>query len=192
MQNSIGFTISKELATLIREGAAKTKSATATKKKAAEELAAQGARGEWFSKAGVDAGHISKETLAGVQSLIASGLLDKAEFALWSMDSKAAKANNLQNERNALTSEVNTYLASFRAMIETAWRKANPEEAKVEAEVKPDEDKPDEPKPDAPVKMGGDVRKVLKSLILEIAGMDCQNREEILQDLNHAESLMTW
>ena len=128
------FTINKEVATLIREGASKTKSATALKKKAAEELAAQGARGEWFSKAGVDSGYISKETLAGVQGLIASGLLDKAQFALWAMDSKAAKANNLQDERNALTSEVNKYLASFRAMIETAWRKLNPEEAKAEAD----------------------------------------------------------
>ena len=192
MQKSIGFTINKEVATLIREGASKAKSAFALKRKAAEALASEGARGHMFTKDGVDAGHISKETLQGLQRLIASGLLDKAQFALWATDAKVAKANNLQNERNALTSEVNTYLASFRAMIETAWRKANPEEAKVEAEVKPDEDKPDEPKPDAPVKMGGDVRKVLKSLILEIAGMDCQNREEILQDLNHAESLMTW
>ena len=182
------FTISKEIATLIREGAAKTKSATATKKKAAEELAAQGARGEWFSKAGVDAGHISKETLAGVQGLIASGLLDKAEFALWSMDSKAAKANNLQDERNRLTSEVNKYLASFRAMIETAWRKANPEEAKAEA----DKEESDKEEKEAPVKMAGDVRAMLKALILEVAGMECQNRDKILENLNAAEALMTW
>lgn len=179
------FTINKELATLIREGASKTKSATATKKKAAEELAAQGARGEWFSKAGVDAGHISKETLSGVQGLIASGLLDKAEFALWSMGSKAAKAANKQDERNALTSEVNKYLASFRAMIETAWRKLNPEEAKSEAD-KEESDK------EEPVKMGGDVRTALKALILEVAGMDCQNRDEILEHLNAAEAAMTW
>ena len=179
------FTISKEVATLIREGAAKTKSATATKKKAAEELAAQGARGEWFSKAGVDAGHISKETLSGVQGLIASGLLDKAEFALWSMGSKAAKAANLQNERNALTSEVNKYLASFRAMIETAWRKANPEEAEAEAD-KEESDK------EEPVKMAGDVRAQLKALILEVAGMDVANRDKILEHLNAAEAAMTW
>ena len=188
MKNSIGFTISKELATLIREGASKTKSATATKKKAAEELAAQGARGDWFSKAGVDAGHISKETLQGVQGLIASGLLDKAEFALWSMDSKAAKAANLQDTRNALTSEVNKYLASFRAMIETAWRKLNPEAAVAEAEA----DEADEADKEAPIKMAGDVRAMLKALILEVAGMDCQNRDAILEKLNAAEALMTW
>ncbi len=192
MQNSIGFTISKELATLIREGASKTKSATATKKKAAEELAAQGARGEWFSKAGVDAGHISKETLAGVQGLIASGLLDKAEFALWSMGSKAAKAANLQDTRNALTSEVNKYLASFRAMIETAWRKANPDAAKAEAEGKADKEEADKEEKEAPVKMGGDVRKVLRALILEVAGMDVANRDKILEHLNAAEAAMTW
>jgi len=185
------FTISKEIATLIREGAAKTKSATATKKKAAEELAAQGARGEWFSKAGVDAGHISKETLFGVQGLIASGLLDKAEFALWAMDAKAAKAANLQDTRNALTSEVNKYLASFRAMIETAWRKANPDAAKAEAdEVEADE--ADKEEKEAPVKMGGDVRKVLRALILEVAGMDVANRDKILEHLNAAEAAMTW
>lgn len=184
------FTINKEVATLIREGAAKTKSATATKKKAAEELAAQGARGDWFSKAGVDAGHISKETLSGVQGLIASGLLDKAEFALWSMDAKAAKAANLQDTRNALTSEVNKYLASFRAMIETAWRKANPDAAKAETD-KEESDKEESDK-EEPVKMAGDVRKVLRALILEVAGMDCQNRDEILEHLNAAEAAMTW
>ena len=184
------FTINKELATLIREGAAKTKSATATKKKAAEELAAQGARGEWFSKAGVDAGHISKDTLQGVQGLIASGLLDKAEFALWSMDAKSAKAANLQDARNALTSEVNKYLASFRAMIETAWRKLNPEEAKADA-AKADAAKADADK-EAPVKMAGDVRAQLKALILEVAGMDVANRDKILEHLNAAEAAMTW
>ena len=183
------FTISKEIATLIREGASKTKSATATKKKAAEALASQGARGEWFSKSGVDSGHISKETLAGVQGLIASGLLDKAEFALWSMDSKAAKAANLQDTRNALTSEVNKYLASFRAMIETAWRKLNPEEAKAQTEGNADKEESDK---EEPVKMAGDVRTVLKALILEVAGMDVANRDKILEKLNAAEALMTW
>jgi hypothetical protein len=183
------FTINKEIQSLIKEGASKAKSATALKKKAAEELAAQGARGEWFSKAGVDAGHISKETLAGVQGLIASGLLDKAEFALWSMDSKAAKAANRQDERNALTSEVNKYLASFRAMIETAWRKANPDAAKAQTEGKADKEESDK---EEPVKMAGDVRKVLRALILEVAGMDCQNRDAILEHLNAAEAAMTW
>jgi len=189
MQKSIGFTINKEVATLIREGASKAKSATALKKKAAEELAAQGARGDWFSKAGVDAGHISKDTLQGVQGLIASGLLDKAEFALWSMDSKAAKANNLQDARNALTSEVNKYLASFRAMIETAWRKLNPEAAKAESEA--DKEQSDKEEKGEPVKMG-DVRKVLRALILEVAGMDVANRDKILEHLNAAEAAMTW
>lgn len=182
------FTISKEVATLIREGAAKTKSATATKKKAAEELAAQGARGEWFSLDGVKAGYISKETFASVQSLIASGLLDKDQFALWAGGSKAAKAANLQDTRNALTSEVNQYLASFRNMIETAWRKANPEEAKAEA----DKEESDKEEKDAPVKMAGDVRTALKALILEVAGMDVANRDKILEHLNAAEALMTW
>lgn len=185
------FTINKEVAALIREGASKTKSATALKKKAAETLASQGARGEWFSKSGVDSGHISKETLAGVQGLIASGLLDKAEFALWAMDAKAAKAANLQDTRNALTSEVNKYLASFRAMIETAWRKANPDAAKAEAdEVEADE--ADKEEKEAPVKMGGDVRTALKALILEVAGMDVANRDKILEHLNAAEAAMTW
>ena len=119
--------------------------------------------------------------------MIASGLLDKAEFALWSMGSKAAKAANLQNERNALTSEVNKYLASFRAMIETAWRKANPDAAKAEAEGKADKEEKE-----APVKMGGDVRTALKALILEVAGMDVANRDKILEHLNAAEAAMNW
>ena len=184
------FAINKELQALIKEGASKAKSATALKKKAAEELAAQGARGHWFTKEGVQDAIISKETFQRLQGLIASGLLDKAEFALWSMDSKAAKAANLQDARNALTSEVNKYLASFRAMIETAWRKANPDAAKAEA-GKEESDKEESDK-EEPVKMAGDVRTALKALILEVAGMDCQNRDKILEKLNAAEALMTW
>jgi hypothetical protein len=75
-------------------------------------------------------------------------------------------------------------------MVETAWRTLNPDLAKVEAdESKADESKADESKAPA---MAGDLRAMLKALILEVAGTDCENRDAILADLNHAESLMTW
>jgi len=129
------FNIDKDTAVLIRDGAAKTKTATGAKKKAAEALAASGARGYYFTKEGVKDEFITKETFVGIQGLIASGLLSKAEFALWAMDSKAAKAAGKQDERNALTSAVNAYLASFRGMIETAWARLFPEEAKAEKDA---------------------------------------------------------
>lgn len=186
------FTISKDTATLIRDGAAKTKTATGAKKKAAEALAASGARGYYFTKEGVKSGFITKETLAGIQGLIASGLLSKAEFALWAMDSKAANTAGKQDERNSLTSEVNAYLASFRGMIETAWARLFPEEAKAEKDAANASKKSKDESKDAPEKTGGDVRKMLVALILEFAGMDCENHDAILEHLNAAEALMPW
>jgi len=184
------FIITADMAELIREGAAKERSAKGAKKKAAEAIASEGGRGHMFTKDGVKAGLISKETFAGLQGLIASGLLTKPEFALWATDPKVANKAGKQTERNKLTSEVNTYLAGFRGMIETAWAKLNPDLAKAEADADaPKEEKAE--KETAPT-MAGDVRAILKALILEVAGSDCENRDEILQDLNHAESLMTW
>jgi len=189
MTNATVFTMSKELATIIREGAAKTRGATAAKQKAAEVIAAQGFTGQDFSKDGVDCGTITKETLRAVQTTIASGLLDKEGFALWSMDSKTANKAGLQTERNRLTSDVNSYLASFRKMIDTAWMKLHPEAA-MESDAAASAGEKQEK--EAPMKMGGDVRAALKALILEVAGSDMENRDAILADLNHAESLMTW
>jgi hypothetical protein len=185
------FIITSDMAELIREGAAKERSAKGARKKAAEAIAAEGGRGHMFTKDGVKSGLITKETFAGLQGLIASGLLTKPEFALWAMDSKAANKAGKQTERNKLTSEVNTYLAGFRGMIETAWAKLNPDLAKAEADADAPKEEKEEKEEKAPV-MAGDVRAQLKALILEVAGMDCENRDEILQDLNHAESLMTW
>jgi hypothetical protein len=186
------FTLTTEMANLVREGAAKERSATGAKKKAAEALASEGARGHFFTKDGVKSGLISKETFAGLQGLIASGLLTKAEFALWATDSKIANKAGKQLERNKLTSEVNTYLAGFRGMVETAWAKLNPDLAKAEADEGKAESEADEGKEEKAPVMAGDVRAMLKALILEVAGSDCENRDEILADLNHAESLMTW
>jgi hypothetical protein len=194
MENSTvqAFVITSDMATLVREGAAKERSATGAKKKAAEAIAAEGGRGHMFTKDGVKAGQISKETFAGLQGLIASGLLTKAEFALWATDSKVANKAGKQLERNRLTSEVNTYLAGFRGMIETAWAKLNPEAAKAEADEGKAESEADEGKEEKAPVMAGDVRAQLKALILEVAGMDCENRDEILEHLNAAEAAMTW
>ena len=57
------FIITSEMATLVREGAAKERSATGTKKKAAEAIAAAGGRGAMFTKDGVKDGLISAERL---------------------------------------------------------------------------------------------------------------------------------
>ena len=191
MQNSIGFTISKEVATLIREGASKTKSATGAKKKAAEALAASGARGYYFTKEGVKDEFITKETFVGIQGLIASGLLSKAEFALWAMDSKAAKAAGKQDERNSLTSEVNAYLASFRNMIETSWRKANPEAAKAEAEKETAEKETAEKETAEKAVTLANIRKAIKNAMLDVSALpECPNRDKILEHLHGADSEM--
>ena len=85
-----------------------------------------------FTKQAVTDTVITAETLTAIQTLIAKGLFDKNQFALWSTDSKQAAAQGFQKERNALTSQVSTYLASFRLMIETAWATLNPEKAAEE------------------------------------------------------------
>jgi hypothetical protein len=138
------FTITSEVATLIQSGASKEKAARAAKRKAIDLIVAQGGRGFHFTKDAVKDGLIAKETLQGIQGLIAKGLLEPADFALWSMDSKLAASKGLQTERNEFTSDVNSYLTSFRNMIETAWKKAYPEEAEAEADAKKaDEDEDD-------------------------------------------------
>jgi hypothetical protein len=190
--NVQAFVITSDMATLVREGAAKERSATGAKKKAAEAIAAEGGRGAMFTKDGVKSGLITKETFAGLQGLIASGLLTKPEFALWATDSKVANKAGKQVERNKLTSEVNTYLAGFRGMVETAWRALNPDLAKAEADEGKAESEGDEGKEEKAPTMAGDVRAQLKALILEVAGMDCENREAILEHLNAAEAAMTW
>jgi hypothetical protein len=138
------FTITTEVATLIQSGASKEKAARAAKRKAIDLIVAQGGRGFHFTKDAVKDGLIAKETLQGIQGLIAKGLLESADFALWSMDSKLAASKGLQKERNEFTSDVNSYLTSFRNMIETAWKKAYPEAAEAEANAKKaDEDEDD-------------------------------------------------
>lgn len=185
------FVVTTDMATLVREGAAKERGAFAAKKKAAEAIASAGGRGHFFTKESVNDGLISAETFAGLQGEIAAGLLTKAEFTLWAAGAKAAKAAGKQDERNALTSNVSKYLASFRAMIETAWIRLNPEAA--EAEALEAEEADDKEEKESLREARCDVRAVLKALILEFAGMpDAPNREQILADLNHAESLMTW
>ena len=183
--NVQAFIITSDMATLVREGAAKERSATGAKKKAAEAIAAEGGRGEMFTKAGVTAGLISKETFAGLQGLIASGLLTKAEFTLWATDSKVANKAGKQVERNKLTSEVNTYLAGFRGMIETAWRALNPEAAALEAEKAEAEAEAEA----APV-TGAELRRRLLDLIADVAASNVANRESILECLNSAEADM--
>ena len=184
--NVQAFIITSEMATLVREGAAKERTATGSKKKAAEAIAEAGGRGEMFTKAGVTAGLISAETLAGIQGSIAAGLLSKTEFTLWASGSKAAAAAGLQTERNTLTSNVNKYLASFRAMIETAWANLNPEAAALESETETETETET-----APV-TGADLRKRLLDLIADVAASEVANREMILADLNCAEGRMNW
>ncbi len=181
------FIITSDMATMIREGAAKERSATGAKKKAAEAIAAEGGRGHMFTKDGVKSGLISAETLAGIQGSIAAGLLSKTEFTLWASGSKAAAAAGLQTERNKLTSEVNTYLAGFRGMIETAWANLNPEEAAEEAEAAEAEA---EAEAEAAPVTGADLRKRLLDLIADVAASNMANRESILECLNSAEADM--
>ena len=184
--NVQAFVITSDMATLVREGAAKERTATGSKKKAAEAIAAAGGRGEMFTKAGVTAGLISAETLAGIQGSIAAGLLSKTEFTLWASGSKAAAAAGLQTDRNALTSNVNKYLASFRAMIETAWAALNPEAAALEAEEAEEGEEGE-----AASVTGADLRKRLLDLIADVAASDLEYREMILADLNCAEGRMS-
>ena len=136
------FTITNEVAKLIQSGATKAASASKAKRQAAEAIVASGGRGFHFTKDAVKDGIVSKETLMGVQAMIAKGLFGANEFALWAMDSKAAAAKGLQTERNALTSEVNAYLASFRKIIETTFADLHPEAAAAEkAELESESEK---------------------------------------------------
>jgi hypothetical protein len=183
------FIITSDMATLVREGAAKERTATGSKKKAAEAIAQAGGRGEMFTKAGVTAGLISAETLAGIQGAIAVGLLSKTEFTLWAAGSKAAAAAGLQTERNTLTSNVNKYLASFRAMIETAWAALNPEAAALESEEAEEADEAEEG--EAASVTGADLRKRLLDLIADVAASDMDEACFVLEALNEAEALMT-
>lgn len=134
------FTITNEIAKLIQSGATKTASASKAKRQASEAIVASGGRGFHFTKDAVKDGLVSKDTLIGVQAMIAKGLFNANEFALWATGSKAAAEKGLQTERNALTSEVNSYLASFRKIIETTFADLYPEEAAAEkAESEADE-----------------------------------------------------
>ena len=133
------FTITSEVAKLIQSGASKEKAARAAKRQAIDLIVAQGGRGHHFTKDAVKDGLVAKETLQGVQILIAKGLLNSAEFALWATDSKEANKQGKQAERNKLTSDVNAYLASFRKMVETQWALSNPDAAKAEEAAKKSE-----------------------------------------------------
>jgi len=182
------FVITSEMATLVRESASKERVASGSKKKAAEAIAEAGGRGAMFTKEAVKDKIITAETLAGIQGSIAAGLLTKPEFTLWASGSKSAKKAGKQDERNALTSEVNAYLASFRKMIETAWIKLNPEAAALEAE-EGKADEADEADEAVPV-TGADLRKRLLDLISDVAASDLEHRDGILEALNDAEMMM--
>ena len=179
------FIITSDMATLVREGAAKERGAIGAKKKAAEAIAKAGGRGAMFTKDGVTAGLITQETFAALQGEIAAGLLTKDQYTLWVAGPKAAKAAGKQDERNDLTSNVSKYLASFRAMIETAWRDLNPEAAALEAE------EAEEAEEAAVPVTGADLRKRLLDLITDVAASDLENASFILESLNDAEGLMT-
>ncbi len=137
-----------------------------------------------FTKQGVTDKLISAETLASLQGSIAVGLLSSDEFRLWSGGSKAAAAAALQTERNALTSQVSSYLASFRKMVDTAFAALNPEAAALEAEEAEAEEA------EAVPVTGADLRKRLLDLIADVAASDVANRESILECLNSAEADM--
>jgi hypothetical protein len=136
------FTITNEVAKLIQSGASKEKAARAAKRQAIDLIVAQGGRGHHFTKDAVKNGLVAKETLQGVQGLIAKGLFSASEFSLWAMDSKEASKQGKQDERNKLTSDVSAYLASFRKMVETQWALLNPDAAAAEkAELESESEK---------------------------------------------------
>ena len=185
------FVITKAMATLIREGAAATATATDSKKKAAADIAQKGGRGAMFSLNGVKAGQISKETWVTLQATVAAGLFanKKDSFALWAMDSKLANKAGKQQERNELVGLVGTYVRDFGKMIETAFRNQFPEAAKAEAD-KAEADKAEAEAKAAPV-TGADLRKRLLDLIADVAASEVKDREHILADLNCAEGRMS-
>ena len=186
------FVITKAMATLIREGAAATATATDSKKKAAADIAQKGGRGHMFSLNGVKAGQISKETWTNLQATVAAGLFanKKDSFALWAMDSKLANKEGKQQERNELVGLVGTYVRDFGKMIETAFRKQFPEAAKAEA----DKAEADKAEAEAETKgvaiTGADLRKRLIALIADVAAAEVKDREHILASLNQAEGRM--
>jgi hypothetical protein len=197
--NVQAFIITSDMASLIRDGASKTKTAEASKEKAAAVIAKAGGRGSMFTKEAVAAGTISKETFKGLQTTIAGGLLTAPQFALWSMDSKAANKAGLQIERNKLTSLVSVYVSTFRAKIETAFRSHNPEAAKLEAEAAKLEADAAEKKATAEAEAaaklnaGAELRKRLTALILDVSAVTFKGQKEVLEALNDAEMLMsTW
>ena len=181
------FVITSDMVKLVIEGASKTRAAEGSKKKAAEALAAAGGRGHFFTKEAVKDGLITAETFTGLQASIAAGLLTKAEFALWASGSKAAKAAGKQDERNDLTSDVNSYLAGFRKMIEGAWAKLNPEAAALEAAEAEAEAEEAEAAPEV---TGAELRKRLLDLIADVAASDCESACYVLECLNEAEAKM--
>jgi len=186
--NVQAFVITKAMATMIREGAAATASATEIKKKAAADIAQKGGRGAMFSLAGVKSGQISKETWVSLQATVAAGLFanKKDSFALWAMDSKLANKEGKQQERNKLVGLVGTYVRDFGKMIDTAFREHFPEAAALEAEA----DEAEAEAKDAPV-TGAELRKRLIDLIADVAASEVKDREHILASLNQAEGRMS-
>lgn len=183
------FVLTEELGQFVREGASAAAAADGSKKKAAEAIAAAGGRGYMFTKSGVSGGLVSPETLGNLRGAIAAGLLTGDEFGLYARGAKAAAADGLQSERNALTSRVSAYLASFRGMIETAWATTNPEEAEAEAAEAEAAAAETEAEDAAPV-IGAELRKRLLDLIGDVAAASLENQKEILESLNDAEMLM--
>ena len=195
------FTITNEVAKLIQSGASKEKAARAAKRQAIDLIVAQGGRGHHFTKDAVKDGLVTKETLQGVQILIAKGLLNAAEFALWAMDSKEANKQGKQAERNKLTSDVNAYLASFRKMVETQWALLNPDAAKAEADAKKTEadelesEESDLPEsaPSAKVLTLEVLTKFVIDLTLEVSASNNQaitnRRAELIKALNALEAV---
>jgi hypothetical protein len=195
------FTITSEVAKLIQSGASKEKAARVAKRQAIDLIVAQGGRGHHFTKDAVKSGLIAADMFQGLQALIAKGLLESADFALWAMDSKLAASKGLQAERNKITSDVNSYLTSFRNMIETAWKKANPEAAKLEADAKKtdtDDELAEEKSgldvvPDAKTLTLETLSKLVIDLTLEVSASNNQaianRRAELIKALNQLEAV---
>ena len=180
------------------EASQKGADATAAKKKAAALLVAAGWRGHMLAVEAVTDGIITQETYNRFQKSIALGMCTSDQYALWANSKEAAATAGLSKERNQITKEIGSYVASFRSMIETAWKNANPllaAEEKKAAELK---------KAEAD-KTAADQEAANKAMTLEVLHTIClnlnmavavsqdsgivQNREQLLKVINVLDSL---
>ena len=198
------ITLSNAHESAIMEASQKGKEATALKKKAALLLVASGWRGHMLTEDAIVDGLISQDTYNKFQRSIALGMCDTDQYALWLNGKQAAATNGLSKERNAITKDIGSYVASFRAMIETAWKTANPAlatEEKKAAELKKEEaDKKAEAE-----KKAAEQEAANKAMTLEVLHAVClnlnlavavsqdagivRNREQLLKVINVLDSL---